>query len=87
MADSTSSDMESFCSSVCLRMSDFYPNSLSADDDSRGSPDVTWNQDGKVLPYQFEPEYQEEELNTEELNNDMRDSGNVDVGRLQDLSW
>ena len=81
MADITSSDTESFCSSVCLGMSDFYPDSLSADDDS---PDIL-NQDGKVLPYQFEPEYREEELNTSDT--DMRDSSNVDVGRLQDLSW
>ena len=84
MADSTSSDTESFCSSVSLGMSDFFPDSLSADDDSRGSPDIL-NQDGKVLPYQFEPAYREDELNTS--NTDMRDSGNVDVGRLQDLSW
>ena len=65
-------------------MSDFYPDCLSADDDFCGSPRIL-NQDGKVLPYQFEPEYREEELNTS--NADMRDSGNVDVGRLQDLSW
>ena len=84
MADSTSSDTENFCLSVCLGMSDFYPDSLSADDDSRGSPAIL-NQDGKVLPYQFEPEYREEELNTS--NTDMRDSGNVDASRLQDLSW
>ena len=65
-------------------MSDFYPDSLSAGDDFCVSPDIL-NQDGKLLPYQFEPEYREEELNTS--NNDMGDSGNVDVGRLQDLSW
>eukprot|EP00795_Rhopilema_esculentum_P010157 gene10157-18824_t len=63
-------------------MLDFYPDSLSADDDSRGSPDIL-TQDGKVLPYQFEPEYREEDLNTNtDSNTDMRDSGNVDVGRL-----
>ena len=88
MADSSGSsfDSGSYVSSICVGMSDYYPES----EDYQSSDLSTSPLEENIAPYQFEPEYLAEELEQVEIGQPDRQRGNnenEEVDRVRDLSW